>query len=267
MTGSALLKHSWGMVWRNKMDAARISVVLLVVMIVVSFAVQALLAEVVMSMGSSAVFTLLFFQLLQNVLSIFLGAWVAVTWHRYVLLNEAPRGWWPRLHGKEVGSYALWIFFMLIAYMFALFPLMLALVPIIMDIESGTSPNIPLMLIWGVGAFVLMVFVLIAFMRLSPVLVSRAMGERLGIKQAWAATRGSSGAIFRMFLILSLICFGIVIVFGIVFGILASTGLTILTIGIIAPAYLFGGWLLTLLQISMMTTIYGVYVEGRELSL
>lgn len=53
--------------------------------------------------------------------------------------------------------------------------------------------------------------------------------------------------------------------FGVVMGILSAMNLTILMLGIAIPAYLVGVWMFAMLQISIMTTIYGVYIEGRDL--
>lgn len=200
MTGSALLKHSWGMVWRNKMDAARISVVLLVFSMVVVFAFSfatSMSPGFVLSAGPAGIILL---QVLQHVLSILIGAWWAVAWHRYLLLHEDPEGWLPHFHGAEVLRYSLWIILMMIAFFLAFVPVFAAMVPLLLDIESGTSPNVGLIALWGVVALGVVTFAMIAMLRLSPVLVSRALGERLGIGQAWAATRGTSGAIFALYL-------------------------------------------------------------------
>jgi hypothetical protein len=40
--------------------------------------------------------------------------WVAVAWHRFVLLAEAPNGWLPIWNGSAVASYlSQWIKFVL----------------------------------------------------------------------------------------------------------------------------------------------------------
>ncbi|KPN61590.1 hypothetical protein SAMN04488527_10690 [Aliiroseovarius crassostreae] len=265
MSGLDILKHSWRMVWRNKADAARISVVLLLLSMVVGFAINLALVsseEFIFSIGPVG---LALMQVLQNAFTVVIGGWMAVAWHRFVLLNETPTGWLPSWHGSEVMLYSLWIILMGIGILIALIPVFAAFVPIIMQIETEAAPNMGMAFVVSVIAVVFVTFLMIAMMRLSPVLVSRALGQNLSLKQAWRATGGSSKLIFGVFFWLFLIATGIVVLVGIFVAILSAANLWVLLAGLGVPAYFFGVWLMTLLQISIMTTIYGVYVEGREL--
>ncbi|UWQ10883.1 hypothetical protein K3X41_13615 [Aliiroseovarius crassostreae] len=265
VSGLDILKHSWGMVWRNKADAARISVVLLLLSMVVGFALSFSITfspDLLLALGPIG---LVLVQLVQQVLSLLIGAWIAVAWHRYVLMNEDPTGWLPQLRGPQVMTYALWAVLMMIGVVVLSFPLILAFLLMIESIEAGAVPNTGQIVFLIIAFVIVMSFAMIAMMRLSTVLVSRALGERLGVKQAWAATRGSNKMIFALFCWMFLILFVVMLVVGFVASILGSMGLTILAFGVVVPIYVFGGWLFAMLQISIMTTIYGVYVEGREL--
>ncbi|WP_424943575.1 hypothetical protein [Aliiroseovarius crassostreae] len=264
MSGLDVLKHSWGMVWRNKAKAARISVVLFVMTILIEVVMGLLSA---FSSDPFANYTPLgpIGDLFIGIISLIIGAWIAVAWHRFVLLNETPTGWVPSWHGSEVMLYTLWIFLMAIGMLVALIPVFAAIVPVIMQIETEAAPNMGMAFIVSVIAAVFVTFLMIAMMRLSPVLVSRSLGQNLSLKQAWRATRGSSKLIFGVFFWLFLILIGIVIVVGSFVAILSAANLWVLLAGLGIPAYFVGIWLMTLLQISIMTTIYGVFIEGREL--
>ena len=43
--------------------------------------------------------------LVYGVVAILMSLWIAVAWHRYVLLEEYPTGWIPGFHGDRIGSY------------------------------------------------------------------------------------------------------------------------------------------------------------------
>ncbi len=269
MTGLDILKHSWGMAWRNKANAARISVVLMLISLVIGTVLGLFpshpidpLAGVPQTGFSPQE---LFAEFVRYITSLIIGAWIAVAWHRYVLLNETPTGWLPKWRGSEVMLYALWILLMGVGAMIALVPVLGSFVSVIMQAETETDPNMGMAVIIAVVAVCFVTWLMVAMTRLSPVLVSRALGQKLSVKQAWGATRGTNRVLFGVYFWMFLVGIGIAIVIGIGFAALSAAELWNLMIVLWLLLSLFGTWLGMLVQVSIMTTIYGVYVEGRDL--
>jgi hypothetical protein len=96
----------------------------------------------------------------------------------------------------------------------------------------------------------------VLFYRMSPVLPAAAVGKPLGIGAAMTATSGSSGAIAVM-----------MVIAAVTISVIESAMMALFplgsTIGFVVDAVL--QWLLALFGVSILTTIYGHYVEGRPL--
>ncbi|MDE9450139.1 hypothetical protein J3R80_06615 [Aliiroseovarius sp. Z3] len=201
-----------------------------------------------------------------GLISMVITAWIAVAWHRYVLMNEAPRGWIPTFHGSNIINYVIWALVLTVTYVLFLAPVgVIAFGWLFPEIsQPGGTPDA------GPGQVALIAIVfLICFLaaivvlaRFSPVLVSRALGQRLGLSEAWKATQGSSKAIIGLFFWSFLIGFVVMFCLSFILALLGGVaGLIMLPFMIIAQ------WFLSIVSISVVTTIYGHYVEGRELSL
>lgn len=179
-----------------------------------------------------------------------LGAsfWVAVAWHRYILLEEYPDGALPRFNGPEIWRYCLWSFGLSIA-----FALPLAMI-------GGVMFGLADLDVLGPGAMLILIplgFVLFwALARVSPILPAVAVGKQLTPVEAWSATRPIALGLVWILLLLSL---GGTLLSGLSLALYSAVPF----LGIIAAGVL--QWLLTMLPLSVATTIYGVYVEGRSL--
>lgn len=95
------------------------------------------------------------------------------------------------------------------------------------------------------------------FYRLSPLLPAAALGESMGVKQAWEATSELSGSVLAAALLLIFFSF-----LAAAAALLIMFQVSIL-IGVILIAVL--QWAYTMVGISILTTIYGVAVEGRDI--
>ncbi|SFL78830.1 hypothetical protein [Shimia aestuarii] len=170
--------------------------------------------------------------------------WVAVAWHRFILLEEYPTGAVPAFHGGRMLAY-FWR-------------------ALLMGLTVGLGAvliitGVWLVLFWAAPVAVLItIFVGIgtswAFYRLSPILPGAAIEKPLKMGQAWQATKPLSGAILAtMFLFVVSI---VVLVFAgaLVAGVIPLLGGLVL-LGI--------NWLYIMLGISILTTIYGIAVEKR----
>lgn len=180
------------------------------------------------------------------------GLWIAVAWHRFVLREETPTGPIPPFNGAAIGSYFVaGIIFAVILIVLAI-PLGilggLLVAPLFM---SGGQPGLLATLILG-----LIVYLPLAYVgyRISPILPSAALGARMPVKEAWYKT-GTSGAAFVLLTIVSVIAGLLISLPG---GYLPS---------ILGTLWAFvAQWLVVMVGASILTTIYGHYVEGRQLN-
>jgi len=104
--------------------------------------------------------------------------------------------------------------------------------------------------------FVTVFVVLVIGYRLALILPASSVDKRLGLGEAWAATSGATGDI----VVLALISAVAAVVIGL--PSLVFTG-PLLPLGILWDAAV--TWLSLMVGISILTTLYGHYVEGRPL--
>ena len=183
---------------------------------------------------------------------------IAVSWHRYVLKDEVPHGA-ARLRldstvWRYVGNTILAVL------MVTLLILPLAIVfAIISVILGGMSP---LIMTAYLAATVLLA--LPATYRLSiklPAIAVDRKGFRFG--DAWNATRGN----MTQLVLLGVLSFSLVFGLSLVMGAIESVAVRLLgeTLG-----YAFmllrhlGNWVIAIFTITLLTSLYGFFVEGRE---
>nr|WP_283254957.1 hypothetical protein [Marivita sp. GX14005] len=184
--------------------------------------------------------------LLLGTFAIVASLWIAVAWHRFALSGERVQGWLPRFHGSEILAYlgrSLLIGLLVVIGILA--------VSIPLGILSAGLPGlIGLMTLAIVGAAAYL------FFRLGVMLPAAAIGADLRLAEAWAATRGQSGPI----LVLALIVVGasVLIQLPSFFNDDPSS--------IINLVYaLVMNWFATMIGISVLTTLYGYFIEGRSI--
>jgi hypothetical protein len=176
------------------------------------------------------------------------GLAIAVAWHRFILLDEQPSGWLPAFDGRRMLSY------------FG-YSLLLALIALVIMIVVGLVLGI-FAILGGVIMFVLTSFVtvfiiLVIGFRLALILPASSVDKRLRLGEAWAATSGATGDI----VVLALLCAGASVVLGLVSLIFVGP---LLPLGILWDAAV--GWLSLMVGMSILTTLYGHYVENRPIS-
>ncbi|CUH86526.1 hypothetical protein PH5382_00439 [Phaeobacter sp. CECT 5382] len=242
MTGWKIFSHSVFLLNHNLKDAIRISSPLIVTMIL-SLVIGGAITVDNLESGATANEPL---SVLLQILTGVAGLWVAVAWHRFVLLEEHG-GSLPTFHGRRMLSY----FFVIL-----LLTVMLALVAGGAGALAGIVFGVATPL-FAVAVFVVLVAVLWAFYRLSPMLPAAALGRPLGPAQAWAETTELSGAILvtgLSLIVVSLFC-------------AAVAALIMFQVSILIGVILFGvlQWAYTMVGISILTTIYGIAIEGRDI--
>ncbi|GGA99816.1 hypothetical protein [Allosediminivita pacifica] len=250
MKGWQIFVHSVRLIVNNLGDALRVSALLYLVQVahqIYAFAYlparptggEGLSPEEIGASGQGGMALLLFLAFIVSSL------WIAVGWHRFVLEEEYPRGWIPQWHGGAMLSY-LWrsilVFLAVGALMFvALFVIaMVALVSPALIAVFGLG-------IVGLGSYL--------FFRLGVTLPATAVGHKLSLRESWKATRDRDGAI----VILAFIT-------------IAATALIQLPNfageprSLLTLVYtLVTGWIATMVGISVLTTLYGHYVQGRPI--
>ncbi|UAB88763.1 hypothetical protein I5192_16310 [Ruegeria sp. SCSIO 43209] len=173
--------------------------------------------------------------------------WIVVSWHRFVLLEEYPSGLVPPFRFDRV-----------LAYFGRL--LMLGLIALIIMIPGALIMGMMAQSSVALGILVwlgLIIILTIGFYRASPILPGAAIGKPIKLSEAWQATSGASGAI-ALLVVLS-------ILFQILLQLLASLLLFVPIIGVLIV--LFASMLIVpLINVSILTTIYGVFIEKRELA-
>lgn len=180
------------------------------------------------------------------------GLWIAVAWHRYILRVEEPGSVIPAFKGDRMLSY--FGYSILIVIILILMSLVLGLVVgLVVAPFLGGSPVIGMIII---GILVYVPLVIVGY-RLSVVLPAAALGEELGIGGAWEKTQGAMGTL----LLLAIVSLIGAVVIDLPAAYVFTPG-SILSIIWSAVTQ----WIVLMVGISILTTLYGVYVEERKLN-
>jgi hypothetical protein len=178
--------------------------------------------------------------------SVIAALWIAVSWHRYVLLEEYPSGWFPTFHGGAIMSY--------FGRGFLVGLLIVGVVLVVMLLLG-------LVMVWAGAAGAMLVAVLAfatasyLFYRLCPVLPSAAINQHMSFGDAWRATSGNDSTIAVLVILL--------ILSSIVVQLPNQIGGPDSAIGIVYSLVV--GWFMMLIGVSVLTTFYGHFVEGRTI--
>jgi len=246
--GLRLFVHAVTLVFSHVGPALRISALLyLVPAILYQVALATLLTPNLNALTSMSVASLIL-----GLIAAVAAFWIAVGWHRYILLDETTETIVPPFRGDRILAYfGNSLLVGLIAF------------------GIGLVVFIPLGIVAGVTAggggtpfFVLMLVPLIAYFiitaicyRISLILPASAIGKPITLSQAWAATSGANGTIFALAFV-SVVCVLL----------LTLPGLWIRSNLGVLPAFIWQtvvGWVELMVGISIITTLYGHYIEKR----
>lgn len=238
-----IVQHAFSMIFGNIGQALRVSVgpglILIVVMGILAIAAPAML-------------------FLGSFLIVLIFAWIAVSWHRFILLEEYT-GLLPAVNDRNIGGYVGQSFLLGFLLILILIPILLiggGLVSVLYDgdlehLMQGTSITAVVLYII---AFVFLGYIM---MRWSIKLPAVSVGKPITLKEAWAATKPMSMTILGVNVIILLINFVPAFIFGFVFAALPIVG-TVIDIAF--------QWLTLMLGVSVLTTLYGHLIEGRDLT-
>jgi hypothetical protein len=180
------------------------------------------------------------------ILPIVIILWISVAWHRYILLKQAPRAFIPEFYFKLTLVYLQKSVLMLLV---ASLPMMLLYLPYWMYQDAYPYTLIGVMFF---SFLFLTPFCAIILFRLTPLLSAAALGNDLSLKAAWTATRGQTLTLLFLF--------------GPAFGVLvflAQLNHENMLLSFLQETVL--GWVGVMLWASLVTTVYGHYVEKRTL--
>lgn len=192
--------------------------------------------------------------LLNLVFTLVTSIWMAVAWHRYILKNEAPTGFVPNFNGNRILAYFLRSLGIALLFIVLAIPLGIVAALVAAPFFSVTGPNV-------VGLLIIMVitYVPLAVLayRLSTSLPAMALDEGGSFLAGWEATKGENGTIAALAAVSVLLLFVGSLIGIYVFGKVLALSL--------AWAFVFN-WLVAMVGVSILTTLYGHYIEKRALT-
>jgi hypothetical protein len=178
------------------------------------------------------------------------GLWIAVGWHRFILKGETAN-LFPQFRGDR-----MWAYF-LRSFGYALIIILIGAVwgAIVGLVLGAVLAGSMLAMFVGVALIVYIPVGVIAF-RLTAALPASALGAESQFLDGWNATKGKLTDLAS----LAVISVGISLAFSLI-GTYVFGNITILAV-IWQVAF---GWLQMMVGVSVLTTLYGHYIEGRAL--
>lgn len=197
--------------------------------------------------------------LISGLLMGFAFASIAVNWHRYILLDEVPDA-----SGILRVDDKVWRYF---GNMLLIFVILVA---------AGTVIGIPLGIIGGIALanaldyfpifllIVMLPLILMLALRLSVKLPAIALGRGdFGLKDAMSVTRGNFLPIFLVALFEVALFLGALLLIGAVSYALHPLSPT-LAMAVAFALQFATNWIITIFSITVLTSLYGFFVEGRD---
>lgn len=198
------------------------------------------------------------------ILAVIAYCWAAVGWHRYVLMEETGNGFLPRWRWDRVKAYFGRAFVVGLVVVLAVLGGVL-----VVGLAAGLTQSAGVALVLGIGVVFGASWVAT---RIGLVLPAAAIGERMTISESWAATRPVSSQILLPLIVIALAVGLIGQVILLVFG--QTTTVEVFgqmqeQVVLSLPGQIVNGvmsWLQILINLALMTTLYGNLVEGRPLN-
>lgn len=257
MKGLGIFIHSVKQVFGNFGAAIRISAVLYLVQIGVALALGQSLTSADASqyaeMAQTGNFPVV--QLLVTlIIALVTSLWIAVAWHRYVLLNEEPGSVVPAFRGDRILGY--FGYSILIALIMVVLGAIIGMVAglVLGPLLLSNGPTLVGLLLIGLVVYVPL---LVIGYRLSVALPASALGAPLGLGGAWERTKGATG---------TLLVLGVI---SVVAAFLLDAPATYVFVPGSVPAIIWSAltqWVFVMVGVSILTTLYGHYVEDRALN-
>ncbi len=183
--------------------------------------------------------------LITILVSILLSAWVAVIWHRFMLLGEGPVSFMPTFRPDNVFGYILKSLILGLILVAAMIPVM-----IVLAMAAMVSAQLMLFIFVLSGIFLFYIS-----LRISLVLPAKSIGKDMLVSQSWSATGSASLPILTAGILLAVFSAGLQ---SIPQYLISDPILKLIVSSCV-------GWLSLMLGVSILTTLYGHLIEGRSL--
>ncbi|MCU4652374.1 hypothetical protein N8I71_06000 [Roseibacterium sp. SDUM158016] len=198
------------------------------------------------------------------VFAIIAYCWAAVGWHRYVLLEETANGIVPAWRRDRVISYLGRAF-------------VVGIVVFLAAMGGGLVIALAVMITGSAGIAILLGIGLVlgaswVATRIGLVLPAAALGERMTLSESWAATRPVSSQILLPLVVIALAVAIIGQILVLIFGQTVTVegfGVPQEQVVLSIPGQILNGivsWLQILVNLALMTTLYGNLIQGRQLN-
>lgn len=265
--GVHIVVHAFRLVFRNLSDALKVSIgPYLIGLVIAALAMMALggspaawLSGNIMAPGDDpmAMAGQSFASLVAMLVMLFISSWVAVSWHRFVLLEEYP-GILPALSGRPVWPYIGKAVRLALLLIVIAIPVMIVVMLVVSPLlgDPGADPGAalgPVSVLVAIAIGTLFTWLSIRF---GLVLPAVAVGRQMTFRESWAATAALSGAILSAILIL--VALNVVVSSLLALALRGSVVFGILDLVV--------NWVSVMIGLSILTTIYGHAIEGRPLA-
>ena len=244
ITGYSLFKHAVTRVFRNLDDALAISGLIWIgvmgILVLISVAVPT--PPVTNQNWADLTGRELMAFLMSNLTVMIAGVWVAVEWHRFVLLGERPKTVLPVPRLDLIAGYmgrSIQIFAILFLVMFVAATLVALLARV--------------SVVFAMLYFPVFIMLLQIFYRISPVLPAVAVSKPASLRSVWQATDAYKKPILGAAILLAL-------------GTMAlNLPSFLLGQGVIALVYsLVTGWIALMVGVSLLSAIYEISVPEDD---
>jgi len=248
-----LILHSFNMVFGNLSEALKVSfgpILIGLLLIGISFFGFGLKLDFISQLEQgrdSNAGAAIMFTLLAVIVMTVVFAWIAVAWHRFVLLEQYP-GMLPAFKGQPIGAYIgkTLVLSLLVA-------LVVFVVAFVIGLLTALTASMGLAIFLGV---VLGFVVSYLWLRIGLVLPATALREPLKVSESMAATKPMAGTIFGASAILAILNFVASLIIGQVYD-FADIIAFVLDVA--------ANWVFLMVGISILTTLYGHLIEKRPL--
>jgi hypothetical protein len=249
MKGVQIFRHALLQVVNNLGPAIRISAALYLVQVLVGLAFgRAMMSGGMGMMGGGFGLG----ALLVLIVSLVTGIWIAIAWHRFVLLGEVTDAPVPPFMGERMGAYFVK-------------SLVIGLVMMALGMVLGAIVGVigmPLMAHGAVMSGLLLMSLLVQVpliylgLSLAAALPGTALSNDLPLLAGWEATKDDWKTLLQLAFIMALAVTVLNLIGWMVLG-----GATILA----QIWQVIIGWPIMMVGLSVLTTLYGHYIEKRPL--
>ena len=258
MNGMTIFKHSIRQVLGNLGVAIRVSGGFWVLLVIAFF----VYATIVYLSGSAALSILFGIALFVGV--IWGISMIAVVWHRFVLLEEQPSGFIPNSKDLPIWSY-FWYGVGIGILVFIVLFILLFIVSVLTSSEyvlrafdqqtvTMIPEDIALRAFAGIVATIL-------YLRFALILPAVALEGSLTIGDSWSETKQYFGAIAMLAVLLTILNGAVMLVFGTLLSAVSASNAGVIIVTLLSVVF---QWFYFMLNISILSTLYGHIVQKRE---